>query len=206
MGYPGRRADLEAGHRQQLGLLLRGIPQRRGHRQGGQGHLLLRPLGRAPTWRRSTKSGRSTGRATSVADGLRWPGGQPGRESSTMRPARASRIPARGSRRPACSPPTPARSPPRQQKGATAESGLRGQAGALVLQARRRRRQGRGEHRRRARRDRRHLFRRRYLGRLRLSQGIGRRGRHTLRITVLGQHGPRANDSTVAIDGFRVEP
>ncbi len=31
-------------------------------------------------------------------------------------------------------------------------------------------------------------------------------GRHTLRITVLGQHGPRAKDSTVSIDGFRVEP
>jgi hypothetical protein len=31
-------------------------------------------------------------------------------------------------------------------------------------------------------------------------------GEHTLRITVLGEHGPRAADSTVAIDGFRVEP
>ena len=31
-------------------------------------------------------------------------------------------------------------------------------------------------------------------------------GRHTLQITVLGQHGPRAKDSAVAIDGFRVEP
>jgi hypothetical protein len=31
-------------------------------------------------------------------------------------------------------------------------------------------------------------------------------GQHTLRITVLGAHGPRATDSTVAIDGFRVEP
>ncbi len=30
-------------------------------------------------------------------------------------------------------------------------------------------------------------------------------GRHTLEITVLGQHGPRAKDSLVAIDGFRVE-
>jgi len=30
-------------------------------------------------------------------------------------------------------------------------------------------------------------------------------GRHTLEITVLGQHGPRANDSLVAVDGFRVE-
>jgi hypothetical protein len=31
-------------------------------------------------------------------------------------------------------------------------------------------------------------------------------GRHTLRITVLGEHGPRATDSVVTIDGFRVEP
>jgi hypothetical protein len=31
-------------------------------------------------------------------------------------------------------------------------------------------------------------------------------GRHTLRITVLGQHGSRAKDSVVAIDGFRIEP
>jgi len=31
-------------------------------------------------------------------------------------------------------------------------------------------------------------------------------GRHTLQITVLGQHGSRAKDSVVAIDGFRVEP
>jgi hypothetical protein len=31
-------------------------------------------------------------------------------------------------------------------------------------------------------------------------------GPHTLTITVLGQHGPRATDSAVAIDGFRVEP
>lgn len=31
-------------------------------------------------------------------------------------------------------------------------------------------------------------------------------GPHTLRITVLGQHGPRAKGSTVAIDGFRIEP
>ena len=30
-------------------------------------------------------------------------------------------------------------------------------------------------------------------------------GRHTLKITVLGQHGPRATDSLVAVDGFRVE-
>jgi hypothetical protein len=31
-------------------------------------------------------------------------------------------------------------------------------------------------------------------------------GRHTLRLTVLGQRGPRAKDAVVAIDGFRVEP
>ena len=31
-------------------------------------------------------------------------------------------------------------------------------------------------------------------------------GRHTLRIVVLGQHGPRAKDSLVAVDGFRIEP
>ena len=31
-------------------------------------------------------------------------------------------------------------------------------------------------------------------------------GQHTLQITVIGQHGPKATDSTVAIDGFRVEP
>ncbi|MCX7424521.1 MAG: hypothetical protein NTW96_02630 [Planctomycetia bacterium] len=31
-------------------------------------------------------------------------------------------------------------------------------------------------------------------------------GRHTLKITVLGQHGPRAKDSSIAIDGFRIEP
>jgi hypothetical protein len=31
-------------------------------------------------------------------------------------------------------------------------------------------------------------------------------GEHTLRITVLGEHDPRATDSTVAIDGFRIEP
>jgi hypothetical protein len=31
-------------------------------------------------------------------------------------------------------------------------------------------------------------------------------GRHTLRITVLGEHGPRAKDSMVAVDGFRIEP
>ena len=31
-------------------------------------------------------------------------------------------------------------------------------------------------------------------------------GPHTLQITVLGEHGPRATDSTVTIDGFRVEP
>jgi hypothetical protein len=30
-------------------------------------------------------------------------------------------------------------------------------------------------------------------------------GRHTLRITVLGEHGPRAKDSLVPIDGFRTE-
>jgi hypothetical protein len=30
-------------------------------------------------------------------------------------------------------------------------------------------------------------------------------GRHTLRITVLGEHGPRAKDSLVPIDGFRAE-
>jgi hypothetical protein len=30
-------------------------------------------------------------------------------------------------------------------------------------------------------------------------------GPHTLQITVLGEHSPRATDSTVAIDGFRVE-
>jgi hypothetical protein len=32
-----------------------------------------------------------------------------------------------------------------------------------------------------------------------------RAGRHTLRITVLGEHGPRAKDSLVPIDGFRTE-
>ena len=31
-------------------------------------------------------------------------------------------------------------------------------------------------------------------------------GRHKLQITVLGQHHPRAKDSAVAIDGFRIEP
>ena len=31
-------------------------------------------------------------------------------------------------------------------------------------------------------------------------------GRHTLKITVLGQHGPKAKDSIISIDGFRVEP
>jgi hypothetical protein len=30
-------------------------------------------------------------------------------------------------------------------------------------------------------------------------------GRHTLRITVLGEHGPRAKDSFVHVDGFRAE-
>ena len=30
-------------------------------------------------------------------------------------------------------------------------------------------------------------------------------GRHTLRITVLGEHGPLAKDSQVSIDGFRIE-
>ena len=30
-------------------------------------------------------------------------------------------------------------------------------------------------------------------------------GRHTLRITVLGEHGPRATDSIVHVDGVRVE-
>ena len=30
-------------------------------------------------------------------------------------------------------------------------------------------------------------------------------GRHTLRITVLGEHGPRAKDALVPIDGFRIE-
>jgi len=31
-------------------------------------------------------------------------------------------------------------------------------------------------------------------------------GRHTLKITIFGEHGPRAKDSIVSIDGFRVEP
>ena len=31
-------------------------------------------------------------------------------------------------------------------------------------------------------------------------------GQHTLRITVLGQHGARAKDSNIAVDGFRIEP
>ena len=31
-------------------------------------------------------------------------------------------------------------------------------------------------------------------------------GRHTLEIKVLGEHGPRAKGSLVAIDGFRIEP
>jgi hypothetical protein len=31
-------------------------------------------------------------------------------------------------------------------------------------------------------------------------------GRHTLKITVLGQHGPRSKGNTVAIDGVRCEP
>ena len=31
-------------------------------------------------------------------------------------------------------------------------------------------------------------------------------GPHTLRITVLGQRGPRAKDAAVSIDGFRIEP
>jgi hypothetical protein len=31
-------------------------------------------------------------------------------------------------------------------------------------------------------------------------------GRHSLRITVLGQHSPRAKGSQVVVDGFRIEP
>ncbi len=31
-------------------------------------------------------------------------------------------------------------------------------------------------------------------------------GRHTVRISVLGEHGPRAKESVVAIDGFRIQP
>jgi hypothetical protein len=35
---------------------------------------------------------------------------------------------------------------------------------------------------------------------------LDRPGPHTLRVTVLGQRGPRAKDSAVSIDGFRIEP
>ena len=127
MGYPGRRADLEAGHRQQLDLLLRGASAtaRRSTSVAKGTYYFDHSAGAdlAAKYEVRTVDGAGNASARAAAAG---PDGQAGPDRRRCPRCRRHVHRLVAARRPACRPPMPARSPRRTSRERRSRSTFEG--------------------------------------------------------------------------------